>query len=321
MIGVYAKAFSVENPLSGLVVGECQDPEPPEGWTVVEVRAAALNHHDLWALRGVTILPDQLPMILGTDAAGIDEDGNEVVIHPVVTNDDWRGDETLDPAGTLLSDMHQGTLAERVMVPRRNLIPKPAGLSFEQAATLPSAWLTAYRMLFTKADVRPGQTVLVQGAGGGVSSAAIMLGRAAGLRVWVTSRSGVKREWALQMGADAAFESGARLPEKVDVVIETVGTATWGHSMNCLRPGGTLVVAGGTSGFDVDTDLKRLVTSQFNVVGSMVGTVEELAKLLRFVEVSGIEPAIDRVLPLTDAHAGFQAMADSDQFGKIVLVP
>ena len=153
MLAAYAAAIIPEDPLSGLVVGDRPEPEPGAGWTTVTVRAAALNHHDLWSLRGVGLSAEALPMILGCDAAGIDEDGNEVVVHAVISSDAWRGDETLDPRRSLLSERHQGTLAERVAVPVRNLIPKPPELSFEHAACLPTAWLTAYRMLFTRGGV------------------------------------------------------------------------------------------------------------------------------------------------------------------------
>lgn len=321
MIAAYAQSISAEDPLSGLVVGERPDPSPPAGWAVVTVRAAALNHHDLWSLQGQGLRADQLPMILGTDAAGVDSDGNEVVVHSVISRDEWRGDETLDPKRTLLSERHQGALAEQVMVPRRNLVPKPAALSFEQAACLPTAWLTAYRMLFVKAAVQPGQTVLVQGAGGGVATAALALGRAAGVRMWATSRDEAKRARALELGADAAFETGARLPERVDVVLETVGEATWGHSLRALRPGGTLVVAGATSGFAPSADLPRVFFLQLNVLGSTMGTREELEQLLRMLEVTGVRPVVDRVLPLADVRSGLEAMATGALVGKIVLTP
>jgi len=240
MFAVYASSFSADAPLDSLTVGERPEPQVPDGWTTVQVRAAALNHHDVWSLRGVGLREDALPMILGCDAAGVDEDGNEVVVHAVVSDPAWSGDETLDPKRSLLSERHQGTFADRVAVPRRNLVPKPAGLSFEEAACLPTAWLTAYRMLFTQSGLRPGDTFLVQGAGGGVATALIKLGRAAGLRVYVTSRSEDKRSRALELGAHEAFESGARLPQRVDAVMETVGAATWSHSVKSLRPGGTI---------------------------------------------------------------------------------
>src|SRR3989440_7700492 len=201
-----------EDPLRGLTIGERPEPEVPDGWTEVTVKAASLNHHDLWSLRGVGLPHDRLPMILGCDAAGLDEDGNEVIVHSVISEDSWKGDETLDPRRSLLSERHQGTFAERVAVPRRNLVPKPPELSFEEAACLPTAWLTAYRMLFTRGRVVPGMTVLIQGAGGGVATAATVLASAAGARVWVTARSGQKRAQALELGADQACEPGARLP-------------------------------------------------------------------------------------------------------------
>src|SRR5687767_12831266 len=242
MFAVYAESFSSDDPLSGLVVGERPAPQAPDGWTTVRVKAASLNHHDLWSLRGVGLKQEALPMILGCDAAGLDEDGNEVVVHAVVSDPTWTGDETLDPRRSLLSEKHQGTFADLVAVPRRNVVPKPASLSFEEAACLPTAWLTAYRMLFTRGGLKAGDSVLVQGAGGGVATALVGLARAAGLRVWVTSRDAAKRAKALDLGAHEAFESGARLPGKVDAVMETVGKATWSHSVRSLRPGGTIVL-------------------------------------------------------------------------------
>src|SRR5690606_4230197 len=225
----------------------------------VTVKAAALNHHDLWSLRGVGLKQESLPMILGTDASGIDADGNEVIVHSVISQPDWTGDETLDPKRSLLSERHQGTFADQVIVPLRNVVPKPASMSFEEAACLPTAWLTAYRMLFTQGGLKAGDTVLVQGAGGGVATALIALGRAAGLRVLATSRDEGKRTRALEIGAHEVFESGARLPVKVDGVMETVGRATWSHSIRSLRPGGTLVTSGTTSGPKLDdAELTRI---------------------------------------------------------------
>src|SRR2546421_12352082 len=156
MLAVYASDVDRDDPLRGLEIGERPEPELPYGWTTVAVRAASLNHHDLWSLRGVGLSSDRLPMILGCDAAGIDEEGNEVVVHSVISDDSWRGDETLDPRRSILSERYQGTFAERVAVPRRNVLPKPSELSFEEVACLPTAWLTAYRMLFTRGRVAPG---------------------------------------------------------------------------------------------------------------------------------------------------------------------
>src|SRR5689334_8387787 len=248
MLAAYAASQSATDPLSGLVIGERPDPQPRPGWSVVTLKAAGLNHHDVWSLKGVGLAADRLPMVLGCDGAGVDEDGNEVIVHAVVASEGWRGDETLDPRRTLLSELHDGTLAEQVAVPRGNLVPKPEGLSWEHAACLSTAWLTAYRMLFTNAGLTPGATVLVQGAGGGVATALVQLGAAAGYRMWVTSRDEEKGRKALEIGADRAFGSGERLPARVDAVMETVGAATWSHSVNSLKPGGTIVISGATSG-------------------------------------------------------------------------
>src|SRR4051795_569251 len=277
MFAVYAEKFSTDDPLSGLVVGERPDPEVPDGWAKVTVKAVSLNHHDLWSLRGVGLREEALPMILGCDAAGYDEDGNEVVVHAVINDTAWTGDQTLDPKRSLLSERHQGTFAESVVGPRQNVIAKPASLSFAEAACLPTAWLTAYRMLFTRGELRAGETVLIQGAGGGVATAAIVLGRAAGLRVLVTSRDEAKRARALELGAHDAFESGARLPVKVDAVMETVGRATWSHSIRSLRPGGRIVTSGTTSGPQLDdAELTRIFFLQLRVIGSTMGTRTEL---------------------------------------------
>jgi NADPH:quinone reductase-like Zn-dependent oxidoreductase len=320
MFAVYAESFSSDDPLSALAVGDRPDPTPPDGWTTIDVKAAALNHHDLWSLRGVGLKADALPMILGCDAAGLDEDGNEVVVHAVVSDPSWAGDETLDPKRSLLSERHQGTFADKVVVPRRNVVPKPASLSFEEAACLPTAWLTAYRMLFTQGGLKPGDSVLVQGAGGGVATALIALGRAGGLRVYATSRDETKRQRALDLGAQEVFESNARLPRKVDAVMETVGKATWSHSIRSLRPGGTLVVSGTTSGPDLDdAELTRVFFLQLRVIGSTMGTRTELASLTELLDVSGVRPLVDQVLPMEQAREGFAAMASGDLFGKIVF--
>jgi NADPH:quinone reductase-like Zn-dependent oxidoreductase len=320
MFAVFAEKFSTDDPLSGLVVGERPDPQPPEGWATVRVKAASLNHHDLWSLRGVGLREEALPMILGCDAAGLDEDGNEVVVHAVVSDPSWSGDETLDPKRSLLSERHQGTFADTVVVPRRNVVPKPDSLSFEEAACLPTAWLTAYRMLFTRGGLKPGDSVLVQGAGGGVSTALIALARAGGLRVYATSRDESKRTRALELGAHEVFESNARLPQKVDAVMETVGRATWSHSIRSLRPGGTIVTSGATSGPKLDdAELTRIFFLQLQVVGSTMGTRDELASLTELLDVSGVRPVIDQVLPMEQARDGFAAMAAGDVFGKIVF--
>ena len=320
MFAASASKFSADDPLAGLVLGERPEPAVPDGWAVVDVHAVSLNQHDLWSLRGVGLKADQLPMILGCDAAGIDEDGAEVVVHAVISHPDWLGDETLDPRRSLLSERYQGTMAERVAVPRRNLVPKPAGLSFEEAACLPTAWLTAYRMLFTQGRLKPGDRVLVQGAGGGVASALIMLGRSAGLRVYATSRDEARRAHAEEIGAHLAVPTGERVPERVDAVMETVGAATWSHSVKSLRPGGTLVICGATSGSNPhNAELTRIFFLQLRVQGSTMGTRDELRELLSLLDVTGTRPLIDTTMPLSQARDGFAAMAEGTVFGKIVF--
>jgi NADPH:quinone reductase-like Zn-dependent oxidoreductase len=259
---------------------------------------------------------------LGCEASGIDDTGREVIVHGVIADPAaGGGDETLDPGRSLLSEVHDGTFAEYVVVPSRNVIPKPSGITFEEAACLPVAWLTAFRMLTTIGKLVPGETLLVQGSAGGVASAAIALGRAMGLRVWATSRSEVKRAFALSLGAHAVFEPGARLPHRVDAVIETVGEATWSHSMKSLRPGGRIIISGATTGSMPPADLSRLFFLQLQVLGSTMGTIGELSSLVSFLEGTGLRPTIDRVVPLTDAASAISAMATGDVMGKIVLAP
>ena len=319
MLAATAVRLDADDPLSGLEVGQRPEPAPRDGWIAVRLRAASLNHHDVWSLRGVGLPADRLPMVLGCDGAGVDENGNDVVVHAVVGDPDFRGDETQDPRRSLLSEVHDGTLAEVVLVPRRNVVPKPAELSFDEASCLPTAWLTAYRMLVTQGGVTPGSTVLVQGAGGGVATAIVALGRAIGVRVWVTGRDEAKLARALELGADQTFAVGARLPDRVDAVMETVGAATWEHSLRAVRPGGTVVVAGATGGHAAVTDLRRVFFLQLRIVGSTMGTRDELERLLRLLVQTGVRPVIDSVLPLADVGKGLRRLADGDVFGKIVV--
>lgn len=321
MIAAVATGIAPDAPLTVLDVIDRPAPEPPEGWQRVHVHAATLNHHDLWSLRGVEVDPDALPLTLGTDAAGVTDDGREVLVHAVLGDPEPSEDETLGHDRHVLSERGvPGTLAEVMVAPERNLIPKPPELSFEEAACLPTAYLTAYRMLFVKAALAPGARVLVQGAGGGVATAAIVLGAAAGLDVYATSRSEGKRTRAEQLGARAAVATGARLPERVDAVIETVGKATWDHSLKSLRPGGIVVVAGATTG-DAPADLARVFWRQLRIAGSTMGTRQELEALCRFLVATGARPVIDSVRPLTDAPSAFARMAAGEAFGKLVLAP
>jgi NADPH:quinone reductase-like Zn-dependent oxidoreductase len=316
MRAAYASSINPDNPLAGLAVGEV-DPETPADWVGVDVRASSLNHHDLWSLRGVGLSADRLPMVLGCDAAGVDEDGNEVVVHAVIGSPDIA-DETMDPGRTLLSEKYPGTLAERVRVPRRNLVPKPAELSFEEAACLPTAWLTAYRMLRVRGRLPEDGSVLVQGAGGGVATAAVVLAAAMGARVYATSRHEVKRDRIAALGA-TALEPGARLPERVDVVIETVGAPTFEHSLKCAKPGGRIVVSGATAGYQVPVDLRRVYFLQLEILGSTMGTRDELAALLSLCVSHGIRPVVDTVYGFSEVEQAFARLESGDVFGKLVI--
>jgi len=313
MRAAYAESINPEDPLAGLAVGDRPEPTPDgDDWVTVEVRASALNHHDLWSLRGVGLPADRLPMILGCDAAGIGPDGEEVVVYPVIP-------DASDPRQfSLLSERYQGTLAERVTVPRYNLVPKPAELSFTDVACLPTAWLTAYRMLNARGRVAEADAVLVQGAGGGVATAAVVIALAMGKRVYATSRDPGKRERIAELGA-TAVEPGARLPERVGVVIETVGAATFDHSLKCTEPFGRIVVSGSTSGHLATVDLRRVFAMQLEILGSSMGTPVELAELLDLFVSRGVRPVVDSVYGFSEVRSAFERLGAGEVFGKVVL--
>lgn len=323
---MYAAQVTSQNPdepLSGLTVTQ-DAPERaehiPDTWVRVAVQAASLNHHDLWSLRGIGLAADRLPMTLGTDAAGVLDDGSAVIVHAVINDPGWVGDQTLDPQRTLLSEKYPGTLADYVWVPEQNVVSKPQELSWPAAASLSTAYLTAYRMLFSVGALQPGQSVLIQGAGGGVATAATILAKAAGLRVFVTSRSETKREKALEIGADEALETGARLPQQVDVVIETVGESTWPHSVRAVKPGGKIVVAGATSGQSPDPELNRIFFRSVAVAGTTMGTRLELENLIDFLVTTGARPIIDSVESFADPRPAFERLLSGETFGKIALL-
>ncbi|ROO50691.1 NADPH:quinone reductase-like Zn-dependent oxidoreductase [Micromonospora sp. Llam0] len=313
MRAVFASTVDADDPLAALRVGELPEPDlPAPDWTVVEVRASSLNHHDLWSLRGVGLPADRLPMILGCDAAGVDDAGNEVVVYPVVP-------DPADPRGmSILSERYPGTFAARVAVPRSNLIPKPAELSFTEAACLPTAWLTAYRMLSTRGRADQAESVLVQGAGGGVATAAVVLAVALGKRVYATSRGADKRERIAALGA-TALAPGSRLPERVDVVIETVGAATFDHSMKSAAPGARIVVSGATSGHLPAVDLRRVFAMQLEILGTSMGTPDELRDLLALCAQRGIRPVVDTEYAFSEVRDAFARLHTGRTFGKLVL--
>ncbi len=327
MKAVYAAGVNNADPLSVLEVGELPEPQDKPFWSTIRVASASVNHHDVWSLQGVGLSAEATPMILGTDAAGILQDdipvrkgfkaGSEVVLYTFVGTD---GSGVMPgERRTILSEKYAGTMAEYVQVPSANVFAKPKNLSLDEAAALGTSWLTAYSLLFTSANVKPGDTVLIQGAGGGVSTAAIQLAHAAGLEVFVTSRSEDKREKALALGADVVFESGARLPRKVDAVIESVGAATWSHSVKSVRPGGTIAICGATTGDQPGAELTRIFFQDIRVQGNTMGSRDDFARLLRFVEHADLHPAIDSTYAIDDASAAFKKVIDGDVFGKVVL--
>ena len=325
MQAVYAVSGDPTRPLAGLTVGEWAPPpdraEPAGDWVWLSLRAAAVNPHDLWTLRGNVRLPHGFPSVLGTDGAGVAEDGGEYLVHAVLGDPErGGGDATLDPDRIMLPEAGHGLLCERVLVPRANLVAKPAGLDWESAACLPTAWLTAYRMLFTRAGLRAGDRVLVQGAGG-VATAALMLARAAGAEVHVVARSPQRRELALRLGAHRVGGPDERVSGDADVVIDAVGPATFAASLAAARPGGTIVTCGSATGFRMEVNLARIFSRQLRIVGSTMGTRDELERLVRFVMATGIRPPIDSVQPLHRAARQFERLEAGTAFGKLLVVP
>src|ERR1700737_3021904 len=227
MFAAYCQKPHSDDPMAGLVLGDRPEPKIPEGWVRVKVSHASLNRHDIFTLRGITSHAEGItyPMILGNDGAGTLDDGTPVVIYPVMGSDDWRGDETLDPHWHIFSEFVQGTFADYVAMPKRNAIPLPEGISALKASVLGTAWLTASRALFTRSRIQPGQTLLAQGASGGMSTALIQLGRAAGFEVWSTSRHDEGRALAEKLGAHRTFASNDQLPHKAQAVVDNIGPA------------------------------------------------------------------------------------------------
>ena len=322
MVAVMAVGAEPENPLAALAVGEPPKFAPPTEWVKVRPLAGSINHHDIWSLRGVGLKTDQLPMVLGTDAAGITESGERVLVYPVIIE---SGSNELGADGvSLLSEKYPGTFSDELWVPAFNLIPLPDSISDIEAGCLSTAWLTAYRMLTTQAGLTatlPNRSiVLVQGAGGGVSTAAVTIAKALGATVWVTSRSAEKRTRALELGADQAFEPGVRLPAFADVIIETVGEATWSHSLKAVKSGGVIVVSGATSGSEPMADLRRIFRRQIRIQGSSMGTPFEMAELLELLERTGARPVIAATYPRSEAKQAFTKFIAGEIFGKVVLV-
>ena len=324
MLAAYAARQSADDPLSGLEVGERPDPAAARrAGRRCTLRTAGLNHHDVWSLRGVGLPADRLPMVLGCDGAGVDADGNEVIVHAVVPSDGWRGDETLDPRRTLLSELHDGTLAEQVAVPVGNLVPKPAGLSLgarrlpvRPRGSPPTGCCSPTPGVQPGGDrARPGRGRR-GGHGPGPARA-----RRPGYRMWVTS----PRRGARASGPSSSAPTGRSAAVSG---CPSGSTPSWRRSAprrgrtrstRCV-PGGTIVICGATSGdAPAKAELTKIFFKQLRVVGSTMGTRAELERLARFVAHHGIEPVVDTVLPLADARDGFARMADGEVFGKVVF--
>ena len=319
MLAAFVSTPAPKDPLSVLEVGDRPEPEVPDGWTTMQVKAVSLNHHDLFSLQRRRPAAGADADDPGQDAAGLDDDGNEVVVHGVIASPGWTGDETLDPKRSLFSELHQGTMAEKVAVPKQNVLPKPAELSFAEAACLPTAWLTAYRMLFVKSGLRPGQTVLVQGASGGVATALIVLGRAAGFRMWVTGRSEEKRAAARRPGRRPGVRdrrAAARPGRRRD---GDRRRGDLGAQRQVAQARRRIVTSGATTGFNPGAELNRIFFTQLSVIGSTMGTRSELESLIEMCRVTGIRPQIDVELPLAEAREGFERMLEGRTAGKIVF--
>ncbi|HSP65507.1 MAG TPA: zinc-binding dehydrogenase [Candidatus Deferrimicrobium sp.] len=347
MLAARAARFGGDDPLANLEVVDVPEPTAGSGEVLLAVAAASLNHHDLWTLRGIGSRRLTEPQVLGCDAAGTvlgygddavpegaPELGARVVAHSVMTCGHCpacrSGDELHCPQVGLLSEPpYPGTLAQRLVVPVANVLPLPPAVDFAVAACLPTAYLTAYRMLFVRGGLQPGQRVLVHGVTGGVASAAIILGAAAGLTVLATSRDEAKRAVAADLGAAAAFgtdrdavkEVIAATSGGVDVVLDTVGEATWDFSLRVLRPGGTVVVSGATTGPNPPAQLNRIFWRHLTVAGSSMGTRDELARVVELCATGRLTPLIDSVRPLGDAPAAFAELAGGERRGKLVLTP
>lgn len=324
---------------------EVPTPEPGPGQVRVRVRAAAMNHLDLWVRKGIPGVRFPLPITLGSDASGVVDavgpgvrsarPGDEVVLNPGVSCGvcAWclRGRDNLCREYGLLGEHRDGTDAEFVVVPEANLVRKPGNLSFEEAAAFPLVFLTAWNMLVTNARLRPGEDVLVWGAGSGVGSAAVQIAKAFGARVIAVAGEDWKLERARQLGADETvnhrtqdvLQEVRRLTDRrgVDVVFEHVGQATWETSIRALARGGRLVTCGATSGPQVQTDVRYVFGRAVSVHGTWVGSKGELHDLLPLVEKGVLRPVVDRVFPLAEVREAHAHLEAGRHFGKVVLVP
>lgn len=320
---------------AGVHLRERSRTDPQDGWITVAIRRAALNHLDLWLAHGAQRV--EPPRVIGADGAGVVETsraegwnaGDEVVIYPVFSCGQCEAcrsrQEVFCRSFGIVGEHTDGTACELIHVPARMLRRRPASLSWEECAAFPLTFLTAWRMLTTKAQLRPGQTVLVVGAGAGVAAAAIAIAKHLGATVLATSRSEAKRRRAEELGASAAFDS-ADFSQAVrdasgggvDVVFEHVGPATFQESLKSLKLGGRVVFCGSTSGPKLELVMPRVFLRNVELLGSTMGTSAEFDALLEAV-AGGLRPAVDSTFPLDDVQAALEHLDRAEQFGKVVL--
>ena len=319
------------------------DPSINAGQVLVEVKACALNHLDVWARKGLPGIQIPLPHILGNDIAGIVrsvgelvtwvKSGDEVMLHPGVSCghciECLAGRDNLCREYTILGYLRDGGYAELVAAPGVNVIPKPKKLSWEEAAALPLVTVTAWHMLVTRANVQPGEDVLVHAAGSGVGSIGIQVAKLRGARVIATASTEAKLAKAKELGADDVLNySNADWPKEVrrltnkkgvDVVFEHTGAATWPGSIASLKANGRLVTCGATSGYAAETDIRQVFYRHLTILGSFMGSKAELLEAMKFIETGKIKAVVDQVLPLKEAGRAHELMEDRAQFGKLVL--
>ncbi|MBI5905815.1 MAG: zinc-binding dehydrogenase [Deltaproteobacteria bacterium] len=323
--------------------GDLPDPVPGPGRVRVRIRAGALNHLDIFVRNGIPGIPVALPHVMGSDGAGVVESvgpgvtrvrpGDEVVLNPGINCGECEfcmaGEHSLCVTFHLLGEHVAGTFAEYVVAPAVNAYPKPAALSWEESAAFPLTFLTAWRMLVTKARVRPGESLLIIGIGGGVAVAALQIAKLLGMTVFVTSGSAEKLARAKALGAHAGIDHAktdfAReiraLTDKrgVDVVLDSVGKATWKRSIAAAAKGGRLLTCGATTGPNPETDIARIFWNQLTVHGSTMGTHAEFAAMLSVFRDGLIRPVVDSVFPLSRAGDAVRSLEEKRQFGKVVL--
>lgn len=326
-LAVVATGVVEGDPLAGLDVRPVQPPSPSADETVVRIRAAALNHHDLWTLRGVGAVTHDFPLVLGSDGAS-----DDTVVYPLlpcgmpdVCHGCRIGNASLCRRLTLLGEGRDGTMAPCVAVPSSHVLPSPRNLTPVESACLPSAWLTAWSML-REAEIGRASRVLVTGAAGGVGVASLQLGKALGATMVAQVRRPEVAPLLVAAGADhvvladaAAKDAKAATGGEFDVVLESVGEATWASSLRALRPGGTVVVTGATSGPNPPADLRRIFWRRLRIVGVSMGSLEEMRELIRFVEDHDIHPVIAATYPFAAARDAFEHLMRGGFVGKIVL--